>query len=140
MKFSIITAVYNGASTIGTTLASVAMQERISTARNHLEVEHLIVDAASTDGTAEQARSWPAPIRVISEPDRGIFDGMNKGIAWADGDVVGILNADDFYFSPLTLGLVADALASKKVDSCYGNVVYVDAEQPHRVLRVWRSR
>lgn len=140
MKFTIVTAVYNGASTIGTTLASVAMQDRISPDGHRLEIEHLIVDGASTDGTAEQARSYPAPIRVISEPDSGIYDGMNKGLARAEGDVVGILNADDFYFSPQTLGLIADTLTSKRVHACYGNVIYVDTEQPRRILRVWRSK
>lgn len=139
MKFSIVTTVYNGASTIETALTSVAKQERITTGGYRFEVEHLVIDAGSIDGTTEKVGSYPAPIRAITEPDRGVYHGMNKGITRAEGDIIGILNADDFYFYESTLVEVAQAFADPAVDVCHGNVVYVDSDEPSRGLRVWRG-
>ncbi len=97
------------------------------------------MDAASTDSTSAVARQFPTVTKIVSEPDNGIYDGMNKALAYATGDIVGILNADDFYFNSDTLGLLVDVMSNTSVDACFGGVVYVDADRPTRVFRVWRA-
>jgi glycosyltransferase len=90
------------------------------------DVEHVVVDAASTDGTLAVLDEYKGSLaRVISEPDRGIYDGMNKGIGLATGDVVGILNADDLYASAEVLHKVAKVFEDPRIDSCYGDLVYI---------------
>jgi len=132
LKISIITATYNSARTIRDCLASVAAQS--------VEVEHIIVDGASTDATLKIVRAFPHVARVVSERDNGMYDAMNKGIALASGDVVGILNSDDFYAGPDVLQQVLAAFAaSGEPDSCYGDLVYVDAGDSAKVTRYWRS-
>jgi len=120
-RISIITAVLNGAATIADCLASVSCQSHA--------VEHIIVDGGSTDGTLEivarLASDDSRVTRVVSGPDKGIYDAMNKGIALASGDVVGILNADDFYAGPEVLAKVAGIFADESIDACYGDLVYV---------------
>ena len=132
LNISIITAVYNGAATIRDCIESVRSQRH--------RVEHIIIDGGSTDGTREIIESYRHCLaRVVSEPDRGIFDAMNKGIALATGEVIGILNADDFYVRPEVLAKVAGVFADKNIDSCYGDLVYIDPADPGRVIRYWRS-
>ena len=90
MKLSIVTVCYNAAATITDTITSVRQQQ-------HEPIEYIVVDGKSTDGTVQVIRANESKIdRWISEPDKGIYDAMNKGIAMATGDVVGILNSDDF--------------------------------------------
>jgi glycosyltransferase len=119
--FSIITATRNSAATIAGCLASVRSQT--------LPVEHIIIDGASTDGTLEIVSPLtlhPSPFtRVISEPDRGIYDAMNKGIQLATGEVIGILNSDDMYAGPEVLAKVAALFEDPSVEACYGDLVYV---------------
>lgn len=119
MNLSIITVVRNGAATIADCLQSVRNQS--------YPAEHLIIDGASTDGTLNALRRYQAlgNCRFVTEPDRGIYDAMNKGIGIATGDVIGILNADDFYASPYVLEQVAEVFIRSGVDSCYGDLVYV---------------
>lgn len=138
MRITVITTVRNAVRTIDTCLESVARQKRISPAGRMFEVEHVVVDGASTDGTLEKVWAFPAPVYLVSEPDRGIYDGMNRGVRLASGEVVGFLNADDFYWNPYSLGQVVDGLQAE-VDAAYGNVVYVRAKTPDRVIRVWRA-
>ena len=89
MKISVITVAFNSAKTIADTLNAVAMQ-------TYADIEHLVIDGASKDGTFEMVRSHTNPqIRLISEPDKGIYDAMNKGLAQATGEVVGFLNSDE---------------------------------------------
>lgn len=133
MKVSIITVVYNGAQTIRDCLESVRNQ-------SYPRVEHIVKDGGSTDGTLhiiEEYKSYLA--KVVSEPDNGIYDGMNKGLRLATGDVIGILNADDIYAGPDVLSKVVKTFSEKKVDSCYGDLVYVDGKDTNRVVRYWRS-
>lgn len=103
MKISIITACRNSASTVRRTMESVLAQENV-------DYEHIVVDGASTDGTAEVVRAYARPgLTVVSEPDNGLYDALNKGIRLATGDVVGILNADDVFEDETTLARVVAA-------------------------------
>ncbi len=137
MKVSVITTVRNGAATLATCLESVAFQLRRSPRGQEFEIEHVVVDGLSTDGSVELARAYPATVRqLVSEPDRGIYDGMNKGLALATGEVAGFLNADDFFFRPDALGQVVDVF-SGDTDTCYGQVLGVDPGRPERIRRVW---
>lgn len=133
LKISIITACFNGAPSIGDTIESINRQE-------FSDWEHLIIDGASTDGTSEVVERFPDSRRdVLSEPDKGVYDAMNKGIARAGGDVIGFLNADDFYESDSVLSEVASAFDDPAVALVYGNLRYVDFEDTGRVVRDWKS-
>jgi glycosyltransferase involved in cell wall biosynthesis len=133
VRLSVVTVCFNSAATIGETLSSVAAQQGV-------DVEHIVVDGASTDGTLEVIRNHPwRPEKVISERDSGIYDAMNKGIALATGEVVGFLNADDLYDNPGVLAQVAAAFADPTVDATYADLVYVRTEDTTHVVRYWRS-
>lgn len=130
---SIITPVFNGAATIHGCLQSVDEQ----TFKN---VEHIVIDAASTDATLTILNNFSAPHRKVwSEPDNGIYDGMNKGLLQASGDIVGILNADDMYADPRVLQDVSAVFADSGVDSCYGDLKYVDCADVSKTIRLWRA-
>jgi glycosyltransferase involved in cell wall biosynthesis len=133
MTFTIVTVVRNAADTIQDAIVSVASQ-RFS------DVEHIIIDGASTDGTLEViGRHRKRLGLVLSEPDKGIYDGMNKGLAAAGGDIVGFLNADDVYEDDCVLADVARCFDDPSVEAVYGDLVYVSAHEPQRVVRYWRS-
>ncbi len=130
---SIITTVFNGAATIGGCLQSIDRQ----TCKN---VEHIVIDADSTDDTLAVLATIPAGHRrVLSEPDKGIYDGMNKGLLLAGGDIVGILNADDMYADENVLQDVCDAFTEAEVDTCYGDLKYVDFADTSKTVRLWKS-
>ena len=132
-KITVITVCYNSAATIGDTLAAVSRQ-------GYKNVEHLVVDGASPDGTVEIVRQWAGhPVVLISESDKGIYDAMNKGLARATGDVIGFLNADDFYADGSALEKIAAAFEDKQAEACFGDLVYVSKDN-RRVIRYWRSR
>jgi len=132
MKISVITVCFNSIATIADTLASVGRQE-------HVEIEHIVIDGGSTDGTLAVIRSHAtAPFRLVSEPDKGIYDAMNKGLSLASGDVVGFLNADDIFESATALSRIAGAV-SAGADAVYGDLIYVGASNPEIVVRYWRS-
>ena len=134
MKVSVVTACFNSAKTIADTLCSVAAQD-------HAQVEHIVVDGGSRDDTlAIIDRHRQGIASLVSEPDRGVYDAMNKGIALASGEVVGFLNSDDMYADQAVLSDVAAAFARPEVIACYGYLVYVDAEDTQRVVRYWKSR
>ena len=133
MKISVVTVVYNNADTIKDTINSVAFQ-------TYPEVEHIVVDGSSSDGTLEVIEQNQEKLaKVISEPDDGIYDAMNKGIQAASGKIVGFLNADDVYFDHLALEKVASVFEKEEVDACYGDMVYVDRSDLNRVVRYWKS-
>lgn len=137
MKISVITVVRNGAGTIAGALRSVAEQD-------WPDVEHIVVDGASADGTVDEIRRFAAlrqgMLKWISEPDSGLYDAMNKGIAMATGDVVGILNADDFYHRTDALRLVAQAFeADPELRGVYADVRMVSPDDPSSVVRRYRS-
>jgi glycosyltransferase involved in cell wall biosynthesis len=142
MKISIITATYNAAATIADCMASVNIQT--------LPVEHLIIDGGSTDDTLGVIRQRNPDASIISERDDGIYDAMNKGLRLATGDVIGILNADDFYASPDVLAKVGAVFEDPSVGCCYGDLTYVretfckgeggkDATRDFMVTRYWKS-
>jgi glycosyltransferase involved in cell wall biosynthesis len=134
MHISVITVCFNSAATIADALESVGSQ-------TFREVEHVVVDGASSDGTKEIVRAFsPKVARLISEPDRGLYDAMNKGIAAATGDYVGFLNSDDVYANPQVLASVAKALGSGPVDAVHGDLLYVAAADTGKVIRYWQSK
>lgn len=131
MKVSIVTPVYNDPR-VGEALSSVEEQQGIS------ELEKVVIDGGSDDPTKDVLNEWESRVDVlISEPDEGIYDAMNKGITVSTGDVVGILNADDRYADSDVLRDVVDIFEETSVDACYGDLVYVDDKD--EVRRYWRS-
>ncbi len=130
---SVVTATWNCAATLPDCLASVAAQTWPG-------VEHVIIDGASTDGTLAVLERHRGQLgQLVSEPDRGIYDALNKGIARARGEVVGFLHADDLYAGPEVLARVAAAFADPAVSAVYGDLQYVRREDTSRVIRHWRS-
>lgn len=132
MTISVITATYNSAKTIASTLTSVASQD-------HPQVEHIIVDGVSIDDTLSIVKSFPHVSICVSEKDQGIYDAMNKGIGLSTGEIIGILNSDDFYADSGVLSSVAAVFKDSRVDAVYADLDYVDALETHRVLRHWHS-
>jgi glycosyltransferase len=133
MKISLITAVLNNKDTIIDAIESISRQ-------TYKGIEHIIIDGGSTDGTLDTIKRYNGNIaRVISEPDDGIYDALNKGIGYASGDVVGALHADDFYSNDNVIRMVAEVFEKKNVDSCYGDLEYVIKGNTDRVLRHWKS-
>ncbi len=129
MKVSIITPTFNSAETLEDTVKSVLFQ-------NYPDIEYIIIDGKSTDNTLDIVKKYKID-KVISEPDKGIYDAMNKGIRLASGDVVGILNSDDIYVSKNVIDKVVKAI--KEVDCCWGNLLYVDRKDENKVIRKWFS-
>jgi glycosyltransferase len=133
MKISIITAVYNSRATLADALDSALAQ-------THPDKELIVIDGASTDGTLEVIQRYAGRLaQVVSEPDRGIYDALNKGIARASGEVVGLLHADDLYADADVLTRIAAAFADPAVDAVYGDLVYVSQKDTGRVIRHWRA-
>ncbi|HEU4716261.1 MAG TPA: glycosyltransferase family 2 protein [Bacteroidia bacterium] len=133
MKISVITACYNNAGTIADTIASVLSQD-------YTDLEYIIVDGASTDGTMEMVRANEKRIaKIVSEKDDGIYFALNKGIDLATGDVIAFLHADDVYASPSVLSDVMKVFAEKKTESVYGDLVYVDRNDLSKITRRWFS-
>lgn len=134
MKISVITVVFNNERTIKSTIDSVIGQ-------SYPEVEYIVIDGGSTDKTIDIIRSYGKKVsKLISEKDEGIYDAMNKGIKAAEGDVICFLNSDDFYVDNQVLEKVAGIFNTKKVDSCYGDLYYVDKNDINKVIRLWRSQ
>ena len=132
IKISIITATLNSADTLASCLVSVR--------RQGVDVEHILIDGGSTDATLDIAGSYKNNIaKLVSEPDQGIYDAMNKGIQMATGEVIGILNADDFYPSSNVLSRVEEAFTDENIDACYGDLVYIDGKDKNKVKRFWHS-
>jgi len=133
MKISVITAVYNARETIVDAIESVLAQD-------YADVELVVIDGASIDGTTELLETFRDRIDVfVSEPDQGIYDALNKGIRHATGDVVGFLHADDLFAEKHTLSKVAAAFAGEGIEAAYGDLEYVSKAQPDKVIRYWQS-
>jgi glycosyltransferase involved in cell wall biosynthesis len=133
MKVSVVTACYNSARTIADTIRSVAAQ-------SHPDVEHIVVDGGSTDGTLEIVGSHRASIAsLIRGPDEGIYDALNKGLAHSSGDVIGFLHADDIYAASDVITWIVQEFRSHVPDAVYGNVAFVQSDNIQRIVRVYRS-
>lgn len=133
LRISVITVCYDSAPTIGATLQSVATQR-------YENIEHLIVDGGSTDGTVDIVRNWRRhSVRLQSEPDDGIYDAMNKGLALATGEIVGFLHSDDLYANAQILARVVQAFDDPSIDAVYGDLVYVRKEDANAVVRYWKA-
>jgi len=134
VRVSIITASYNRAATIGEAIGSVAAQK-------HDDIEHVIVDGGSTDGTLDViAHHQRSVAKVLYGPDDGAYDAFNKGIAASTGQVIGFLHSDDLYADPEVIAGVARQMEAEDLDALYGDVAFVPAEDTSRVIRVYSSR
>jgi glycosyltransferase involved in cell wall biosynthesis len=103
-------------------------------------VEHIIVDGVSTDQTVDLAKKFArSDALIVSEPDNGLYEAINKGIAIATGDIIGTLNADDFYPHNRIISIIQSVFENSDIDACYGDLVLVDRKDSSRVLRYWRS-
>ncbi len=134
MKISIITVVWNNKETIRDAIDSVLNQ-------TYQNIEYIIIDGASSDGTIDIIKSYGDKISTfLSEPDKGLYDAMNKGINLATGDVVGVLNSDDFYKSNDILEKVMDKFNTQELECVYGDLKYVDAKDTDKIIRYWQSK
>jgi glycosyltransferase involved in cell wall biosynthesis len=133
IQISIITAVYNRCGTVGEALRSVQAQ-------THGNVQHVVIDGASRDGTLQLLQDLLPPAAVlVSEPDKGIYDALNKGIALCSGEVIGLMHSDDFFADDQVLDDVAAAFADPAVDAVYGDLDYVSVQDTSRIVRHWRA-
>lgn len=132
MTVSIVTVAYNSEATIRDTIESVLGQKGV-------ELEYIIIDGNSSDGTMSIVNEYKDRIAtIISEPDKGIYDAMNKGVNAATGDIVGILNSDDFYANENVLASIVNCF-SDEVEGVYGDLVYVDQTKTNKITRTWIS-
>ena len=136
MKISILTATYNSAKTLRDTMESVLRQ-------NYKEYEYIIIDGASRDATLDIVKEYEPKfegrLKYTSESDKGIYDAMNKGIKMATGDIIGILNSDDFYTSDDALQRIAEAFEHNDIDATYGDIHYVNDDDLTKMVRYYSS-
>jgi glycosyltransferase involved in cell wall biosynthesis len=133
MKISIITVVWNNNETIKDAIDSVLNQ-------TYKNMEYIIIDGASNDGTVEVVQSYGDKItKFISEKDNGLYDAMNKGLKLASGEIIGILNSDDIYENSEVIEKVIKTFIDKNVDSLYGDLQCVQADDTDKVVRYWKS-
>ncbi|MDO4935022.1 MAG: glycosyltransferase, partial [Prevotella sp.] len=134
MKISIITSCYNRERTIRSCVESVLAQD-------YHDIEYIIVDGASTDRSVdiihEAIAGHESRVKLISEPDHGMYEAINKGIRMATGDYVGLVHSDDFLFSPQTVGHIVERLAATHADFLYGDGLFVNPENTKQVVRKW---
>lgn len=135
MILSLITVTFNSSNTLCDTLQSVLDQ-------NFTDIEYIIVDGASNDGTVsiikEYEPKFNGRMKWISEPDKGLYDAMNKGIRMATGDVVGILNSDDLFMDNEVIANIAAAF-DEQTDAVFGNLYFVNQEDVNQIVRVWKG-
>lgn len=133
MKVTLITVCRNAAPVIAGTLESVRQQ-------THPDIEHIVIDGASTDGTVALLEHWRDRLAVlVSEPDKGIYDAMNKGLRLATGDIIGFVNAGDLLMTPQVITRVVAAFERSGADAVYGDIIMVDEHDIHKVHRTWLS-
>lgn len=133
LKISIITVTYNSASTLEHTIHSVLLQD-------HPNVEYIIADGASTDDTLNIIRKYRHKIdHFVSEKDNGLYYALNKGIALATGDIIGILHADDFYIDDHVLSKIDETFRKTNADAVYADLFYVDKDNTDKIIRKWKS-
>jgi glycosyltransferase len=132
MKVSVITTSYNSVLTIKDALASVAAQD-------YANIEHIIIDGGSKDGTLDVVKRFPHVAQIISEADNGIYHGMNKGLEACTGDVICFLNSDDWYHGNHVISQVVQRLQNSHCKVVYADLQYVRQFNPERIVRTWRS-
>lgn len=133
MKVSVITICYNAASEIDETIRSVMVQD-------HADIEHIVIDGGSTDGTQERIERYMECIaHVVSEKDKGVYDAMNKGLRLATGEVVAFVNAGDMMATRNTVSYMVRAFAEQDADAIYGDALMVDPNDITKVKRFWKG-
>lgn len=137
MRISIITPSYNNAKTITDTFESILKQD-------FKDIEYIVVDGNSSDETVNLIKKYEprfnGSLKWISEPDKGLYDAMNKGIKMATGDIVGILNADDLYHQPNIISKIAHEFESSDIDALYGDLVFVSPKNINKVVRYYSAK
>ena len=134
MKISLITVTYNSEKYLSQCIESVQMQD-------YGDLEHIIIDGNSTDNTVSIIKKYEAGIaKWVSEPDNGMYDAINKGIAIATGEVIGLLNSDDILVSADVISCIAQTFKEQNTDSVYGDLEYVDKENTDKIYRVWKGQ
>ena len=134
MKVSLITVTYNSSKYLAECIQSVIDQDYHS-------IEHIIVDGGSTDGTLDIIKQYEGHIgQWVSEKDHGMYDAINKGMRMATGDIIGTLNSDDTLFAKDTISEIVNSFTRYKVDSVFGDLVYVDQFESKRILRYWKGK
>jgi len=133
MRFSIITISYNPGRLLKETIDSVLSQD-------YPNIEYIIIDGGSTDGTVDVIKSYGCGIsKFISEPDNGIYDALNKGIALATGDIIGFVHAGDLCADSSVISSIAKTFENSRADAVYGNLLYVSRNNINRIIRYWQS-
>ena len=133
MKVSIITVCYNSEATLEDTIRSVIEQD-------YPDIEYIVIDGSSTDKTLSILEKYKSKIsKLVSEKDEGMYFAINKGIALATGEIVGILNSDDFFANGRIISRVVKEFETKKIVSAYGDLQYVSRENTQKIIRHWRS-
>lgn len=133
MKVSIITSCFNREVTIGQAIESVLNQD-------YPDIEYIIIDGASTDKSLEIIKKYKDRIaKIVSEPDKGMYEALNKGIRLASGDIIGLVHSDDFLYAPDTISKIVTTFQNTNADFVYGNGLFVDPEKTDKVIRNWKS-
>lgn len=136
MKVSIITTCYNRESTICDAIKSVQAQD-------YPDIEYIVVDGASNDGSVDKIRKVISiaedMVKVVSEPDHGMYEAINKGIRMATGDVIGLVHSDDILYDRYVISDVVKAFEETSADFIYGDGIYVDSKDTNRIIRNWRG-
>ena len=132
MKVSIITATLNNRDTIEDCLNSIYNQ-------SYKDIEHIIIDGGSSDGTLEFLSNYKNSSIIVSEPDDGIYYALNKGLILASGDIIGFLHADDIYADKTVIDKIVSNFERHNVESCYGDLIYVSKKNTEKTVRYWKS-
>lgn len=136
MKISLITVTYNSEATIANTIESVLKQ-------SHKDIEYMIIDGCSNDDTLKILKYYEAMFKdrmhIISEPDKGIYDAMNKGISMVTGELIGILNSDDYYTSDDVLSTIANFFKHNDAEAIYGDIHFINDKNPDKCVRYYSS-
>lgn len=131
MKVSIITSCYNREATIRGAIESVLAQD-------YKDIEYIVVDGASKDGSLQIIKEYEGRIaKIVSEPDHGMYEAINKGIRQATGDVIGLLHSDDFFYDNHVVSRIVEQLERTGAEFLYGNGLFVNAENTDKVIRKW---